>query len=535
MKKFILPLSVTLLLGLTFPLMLTSQTWTPLGSGMGGFVTSVTVYNGELIAGGNFTIAGGTFANRIARWNGSSWAALGLGVSGSQNFVQAVQVYNGLLYVGGNFTFPSGYIAAWNGSSWLSVGGGTHAGVYDFDIYGGELVMCGNFNFVGGLTVNYVAKWNGSSWSALGSGMNQAGVYALAVYNGELIAAGNFTSAGGVSANNIAKWNGSSWSPLSSGVNNFVLALGVYNGELYAGGDFTTAGGVPANRVARWNGSSWSPLGNGVNATVLVFDVYNSELVVGGAFNIAGGISVNYIARWDGVSWYSTSSGGMNSFVRALGVYGSDFIAGGSFTNAGGVTAFFIARTDDPLPVVLSSFNSTVVKNSVKLDWVTAEEVNNRGFDVERKEGDETWARIGYIEGNGTTNEPKSYSFIDRNLQKGKYRYRLRQIDYNGNFELHNFPNEVSVGAPSEFSVSQNYPNPSNPSSKIDYQLPRDGRVTIQLYDVAGRIVATILDEIEESGYYTFNFDGSRLASGIYFYTLITEGFTQTKKIILIK
>jgi hypothetical protein len=162
-----------------------------------------------------------------------------------------------------------------------------------------------------------------------------------------------------------------------------VLALGVYNGSLYAGGTFTTAGGVSANNVARWNGSSWSACGSGVNGDVLAFYVRNGELIVGGTFTTAGGIGVGYIALWNGASWLALPNGGMNSFVRGVGTYGTSFVAGGSFTTAGGVSTLFIARTDNPLPVVISYFNSSVAKNNVTLDWGTSEEINNR-FDIER-------------------------------------------------------------------------------------------------------------------------------------------------------
>lgn len=521
-----------------------SQTWAPLASGFvnGIGVASVIVYNGELIAGGNFTNSGFTSVNRIAKWNGSSWSALGSGVSGAQNFVQALEVFNGQLWVGGNFLTAGGqtanYVCRWNGSSWLPLPISPSAGVYDFQIYGGELVMCGNFEYIGG-GVNYIAKWNGSSWSTLGSGMNQAGVYALTVYNGELIAGGNFSSAGGVPVNNIARWNGSSWSALGQGVSGGalnVLALGVYNGELYAGGDFTSAGGVGASRVARWNGSSWSPLGSGVNSNALVFYVLNNELVVGGMFTTAGGIGANYLARWDGISWYPLASGGMNFWVRALGFYNGNFIAGGTFTSAGGTTALFIARTDQPLPVNLSGFSSSVIKNNVILNWSTEGELNNRGFDIERKALSGNWVKTGFIEGNGTTQEPKSYTFSDNRLQKGVYRYRLKQLDYNGNHEHFELSNDVNIESPGGFFVSQNYPNPSNPKSKIDYELPENGKVTVKIYDFTGREILTLIDKVQDAGYYSAEFDGSNLASGIYFFKIsVNNNMFETRKMVLLK
>lgn len=517
-----------------------SQTWAPISSGMGGFVTCVTVYNSDLVAGGFFTFAGLTPANRIAKWNGSSWSALG---SGLNDFVQTMDIYNNILWVGGNFTtaggLPANYVCRWNGSVWFQLPTTPSAGVYDFQVYGGEMVMCGNFEYIGGTSVKYIAKWNGSSWSTLGSGMNQAGVYALTIYNGELIAGGNFTSAGGVPASNIASWNGSTWKALGQGVSGGalnILALGVYNGELYAGGDFTVAGGAGASRVARWNGSSWSPLAGGVNGNTLVFYVLNNELVVGGTFTAANGIGANYLARWDGVSWYPLSSGGMNSFVRALGNYSGNFIAGGSFTSAGGTTALFIARTDQPLPVILSGFSSSVIRNNVILNWATERELNNKGFDIERKTVNGNWVKNGYVEGNGTTEEPKSYRFTDNRLQKGEYRYRLKQIDYNGNHEFFELSNDVNIGSPGEFFVSQNYPNPSNPKSKIDYELSENAKVTIKIYDFSGREILTLIDKVQEAGYYTAEFDGTNLASGVYFYKLlVNNNKIVTKKMVLLK
>jgi len=520
-----------------------SQTWAPIGAGFtNGFVSAVIVYNTELVAGGSFTLTGFTSVNRIAKWNGSSWSALG---SGLNDFVQTMDLFGGRLWVGGNFTTAGGmsapYVCRWDGSTWIPLPTSPSAGVYDFQVYGGELVVCGNFEYIGVSQVRYIAKWNGSSWSTLGTGMNQAGVYALTVYNGELIAAGNFTSAGGVPASNIARWNGSSWAPLGLGISGggflSVLALGVYNGELYAGGDLTMAGRISVNRIARWNGSSWAPCGSGVNATALAFYVRNNELVVGGNFTVAGGQTVNRIARWDGgVNWYPTTSGGMNGPVRAFTTYNSYFVVGGLFTNAGGTTALNIVRTDQPLPVVLSGFSSSVIKNNVILDWSTSEELNNKGFDIVRKTNGGSWVKAGFVTGNGTTNDPKLYRFIDSRLQKGIYKYRLKQIDYNGNYEYFDLSNDVNIGSPAELFVSQNYPNPSNPKSTIDYELPENAIISIKVYDFSGREVTTLIDKEQESGYYSVEFDGTNFASGIYFYRVsVNNSPVVTKKMTLLK
>ena len=192
------------------------------------------------------------------------------------------------------------------------------------------------------------------------------------------------------------------------------------------------------------------------------------------------------------------------------------------------------------LPVEMASFTSAVNRNNVTLNWSTAKEINNSGFDIERsKVGSTEWSKAGNITGNGTTNDTKSYSFTER-VETGNYSYRLKQVDYNGNFEYFNLTSEITVGVPDVYKLSQNYPNPFNPSTKIDYDLPYDGKVSILLYDISGREVANLVNEVKTAGYYTAVFNGANLASGMYFYRINATGngsnnFVATKKMVLIK
>ena len=191
------------------------------------------------------------------------------------------------------------------------------------------------------------------------------------------------------------------------------------------------------------------------------------------------------------------------------------------------------------LPVELASFTSAINRNNVTLNWSTAKETNNQGFDVERQiVGSNNWATAGNVVGNGTTEETHSYSFTER-VNTGNYEYRLKQIDYNGAFNYFTLNGEVIVGVPSTYNMSQNYPNPFNPSTKIDYDLPYDGKVSIILYDISGREVANLVNEVKTAGYYQVNFNASNLASGMYFYRINAQGsannFVQTKKMVLIK
>ena len=198
-----------------------------------------------------------------------------------------------------------------------------------------------------------------------------------------------------------------------------------------------------------------------------------------------------------------------------------------------------------PLPVELFSFTAFADKNGVTLSWKTATEVNNYGFEIERamenrtlssrtETRDDNWSKIGFVEGNGTTNAPKSYSFVDKSAS-GKTSYRLKQIDRDGEFEYSQTVEVTAVSAPKEFGLKQNYPNPFNPSTAISYQLSENGFTSLKVYDAIGREVATLVSEVKEAGYYSVQFDGAKLSSGIYFAKLTSSGKTQMRKLLLLK
>ncbi|MBX7042830.1 MAG: T9SS type A sorting domain-containing protein [Ignavibacteria bacterium] len=191
------------------------------------------------------------------------------------------------------------------------------------------------------------------------------------------------------------------------------------------------------------------------------------------------------------------------------------------------------------LPVELSSLTSQVSGRDVTLNWTTSSELNNSGFDIERSALSNEWIKVGSVAGNGTTTSPVNYSFTDRNLATGRYSYRLKQIDFNGNYEYFNLVNEISIGVPASFRLSQNYPNPFNPSTTINYDLPYDSRVNITLFDISGRQVANVVSDYKPAGYHTVTFNASALSSGTYFYRIDASGsgssFTDTKKMMLVK
>ncbi len=350
-------------------------------SGINAPVSAIAVSGNYVYIGGAFTSVGGISANHIARWDSSSntWSALtevvdGTPFNGVNGEVLAIAVSGSDVYVGGAFTQAGSVsarnVAKWNGTSWSALGSGLANGVSvnarAIAVSGSEVYVGGDLSEAdggpedGGVLASRIAKWNSSTntWSALGSGLNGT-VFTIVVSGNDVYVGGNFSQAGSGVASRIARWNTvtNTWSALGTSANNGVIgsvrAIGVSGSLVYVGGIFTTAGGIPANNVAVWNGSTWSELGTGIEGDGTITPVVNaiavsgSNVYLGGTFTTAGGVSASNIAKWDGSTW-SALRGGVNGNVRALAVRQSAVYAGGDFNTA--------INTGDANPDVASPF-----------------------------------------------------------------------------------------------------------------------------------------------------------------------------------
>ena len=205
------------------------------------------------------------------------------------------------------------------------------------------------------------------------------------------------------------------------------------------------------------------------------------------------------------------------------------------------------------LPVQLTSFSASVLEIGVKLSWRTETEVDNYGFEIERKNpplnplpGGELkgWVKIGFVEGHGNSNSPKDYSYVDNNITGGNYSYRLKQIDTDGSFEYSKII-EVQFGLPQKYELSQNYPNPFNPVTTIQFSIPQSGNVKLSVYNLLGEQVAVLVNEFKDAGVHTINFSAAygsasggtafRLESGVYIYKLEVNGLVHSRKMMLVK
>ena len=203
--------------------------------------------------------------------------------------------------------------------------------------------------------------------------------------------------------------------------------------------------------------------------------------------------------------------------------------------------------SNNTLPVELKSFTAVVANNVVNLNWNTATEVNNYGFEVQRsntplqfpsqegkeQSGKSVWENVGFVKGAGTTNSTKTYSFTDDNPLRGKAEYRLKQENNDGTFKYSSIVTVNSV--PDKFELSQNYPNPFNPTTRIQYAIPKSEHVTLKIYDELGNVVKTLVNGEKSAGEYNVEFNGSNLSSGIYFYKISAGNYSAVKKLLLLK
>lgn len=367
----------------------------PSSNGVNDEVFALASDNVNLYIGGIFSKAGDVEANNIVIWNGVRWQIMGTGpgvLNGVNGSVNAIAVSGDIVYVGGQFTNAGGTpvqnIARYSKSSktWAKAGGGVsgnNAFVSSLVVDGDQLFVGGTFTTAGGRPANNVAVWdiNTGQWSALGAGV-EGNVNALAKGPDGLYVGGSFSSAGGVASNSVARWDGAQWYSLAGGVNGFVNAIAVLDSSVFVGGGFDKAGDTVVNNVARWRADSgiWSRLSglfelvgeysrieaNGVGDVVRDIVIDGNSVYVSGTFRSAAPgdftldeISTNYVARWfepTEVEWWRTNrwwaslgrggTNGTNGFVNALALFDDGLYVGGAFSRAGGQSAGGIAKWD---------------------------------------------------------------------------------------------------------------------------------------------------------------------------------------------
>jgi len=423
--------------------------------------------------------------------------------SGFDNYVYAIGNYDGDLIVGGYFLHAADLfaikVAGWNGSEWYALNSIANGNpVLDFLEFDGNLYA--------GYYLPRLNYWDGAAWTEvqpyLNSGVSGT-IWAVVAYDSAVIVGGSWVSDTD-QPSYIAGWNGASFDSVGDGINGQIRAMAVVNGELVVGGYFTMADGSIGDRIAAWDGVSWSGIGSGMtDGGVTAIAEYNGDLIAAGSFTDAGGTSVNNIARWDGANWQALGVG-LDGYVEDLFVHDGELIACGWFQNAGGTPANYIASWDGASwSPIGSGFDNRVHALGAYNGFLIAG-------------GRFTTTGDGYVA-----------------LWDGANWRAISDVALDVN-------DGVVSTLPDGFALEQNYPNPFNPSTVIDFTLPRRADVRVEILNVTGQRVRTLINRSFPTGRHSVTWNGTdaaghRVASGTYFYRLSVEDRAETRKMLLLK
>jgi hypothetical protein len=463
-----------------------------------------------------------TFAAESSVSSDGAWHSVGTGeANGLNGIVNALAVIGRDLFVGGEFTEAGGsaahYIARWDGSAWHSLGtdaaNGVGDHVRDLAVSGSDLYVGGLFSDAGGQPAFHVARWDGANWHSLGTGITagvdngvNARVYALAASETDMYAGGLISQAGGSAANAVARWDGTEWHSMGTGVTGTVTALAVSGSDVFVGGQFWKAGGHVANHIARWDGGAWQILpGSGGGSPGLFHPqgtwvrdmaVNGSDLYVAGQFIYAGGGDANNIARWDGSSWHPLGEG-LNSTGRGVAVLGSDVFVGGWFTTAGGQAANRVARWDGSGWSPLGGDGANGVNA-----WIRAVAVSDSDL---------------YVGGEFTMAGGQAANHVARWSAAGV------STDPDG-------------GTVQAFALSAPFPNPFMANTTISFAVSEAATVRLEAYDLLGRRVDVLLDDqVRQPGQHEVTWQPAGLAPGVYMVRLTSGGFSETRRVVLMR
>jgi len=493
--------------------------------------------------------------------NGSTWSPVFLAVT--QKPMRYIKFTSNLIgYTGGGSTTTAdsiGFILKTNdgGETWENVGYNFKAQVYSFAIPSANVWYVGNaINQIfkttdGGATftrqthpiVSTTTDFNdmsfvsvdtgyavssggkiiktvngGTTWTDANTPFGTSGVWSL------YTPTANKVIAVGASAKAYMTTDGgTTWTAMTTGIPGTFFVTRFYNESFGLIGGFSTPN--PVLSKTSDGGATWTPVAMPTDQGMsslwgIGFKDVNTFWVT----DVNGTIAYTT----DGGTTWSTGKKVIGNTIFSVSVFGDRMWMTG---NGGTIIKGY---SNPNVPVELASFAAAINGQNVVLNWKTATELNNKGFQIEKKLNGSNWTDLTFVKGNGTTSTENSYSYVDKNAGSGTISYRLKQIDFDGSYE---YSDEVLVEmlAPTSFELSQNYPNPFNPATVISYRIPYTTMVELTIYNILGREVSTLVNEIQETGIYNVSFDASKLSSGVYFYELKAGNFNAKKKMVLIK
>lgn len=485
---------------------------------MGSFDDPV---NCVYVSPSNQIFAGGNFSGYIAEWNGSEWVTVGSGLLAP---VKGITEYDGSLYVISNYS-DNYNLAILESGTWNYIFNPFIGTVNSIIVYNDKLLAGGDF----GNFIPMIYEYDGTDWSPLEYA--EGVVNCMAVSGSDLIVGGSFL---GQPSNNIQKYSAGTWQAIGTGLDGTVHSLAINGAEIYAGGSFNSS----SDFLMKWDGSDWSAIPGSPNGIIYSL-IYNfGDLYAGGNFDSPG----NNIAKYDGAVWTSIGLG-TNGRVNALALASNlgKMIVGGIFTSANDEEAFYIANfsdSDNPLPVELTYFSASVIAGSVKIVWETATEIENYGFFVQRfNPASGNWDVLSFVEGAGTVYSPRYYNYSDVKPHTGVNKYRLKQVDYSGEFE---FSSEISINFssnPVKFELGQSFPNPFvsgvDNTVKIPVTLSNTSYIILEVFTSLGERVYYKYHNEFNSGKHHFSLDALKMTNGVYFYSVTTQEGTKYGKMVV--
>jgi photosystem II stability/assembly factor-like uncharacterized protein len=464
----------------------------------------------------NIAWIGGTVGTVLRTTNaGANWTNVGGGAIGTADIynIFGVDAQTALCTTSPSATYI--FRTTDGGATWtqvLTVAGGFMDAIWMFDANNGFAYgdpVSGNWEL-------YKTSNGGATWTAAPA-LAQSGTEAG--WNNAMYVSGSNIYFG---TNNTRIYyssdGGNSWTAQTTTgqVNSYAVWFNNSNLGLMGG----STGGLDATTNG---GTTWTPLTSpGTIASAGITGVGNYWW-----FAQQASPGVIYYSTNNGTNWTTDYTAPSGQFYHIAKSRNGNWVL--AVQSDGGISSYIIV-----VPVELTSFTANASNGNVELNWRTATEVNNQGFEIERRTETSEFRTIGFVEGNGTTTEPRSYSYLDKTVEQGVTYYRLKQIDFDGTYAYSDVV-EVNVTGPLSFDLSQNYPNPFNPSTMIKYSIPESGNVKLSVYNLVGEEVAVLVNGFSQAGTFDVTFNASNLPSGVYLYKLQSANSVQTRKMMLLK
>ncbi len=555
----------------------TGSDFEPLGFGVNDAVHDMYVLKDTLYVSGKFTEANANPVLKVAAWDGTTWHET-VDNDFYNDDIYDLGEYDGhLLALSQSDLGEFSQLAYVDEGEWRGFGKGANNPVQCFVLYKGNLIVGGNFTSIGGRKANKMACWDGESWTPMDNGLREytsMNFYALHVHEDTLFAGGRLIQCEDsleITTTMLAYWDekASRWKSKTGdngSMSNYIYTLTTYQGNLVVGGGFgfIDSDNSPIHDLAQWDGRQWSEIDLGVtNAIIRTATEFLGNLVIGGYFTGVGG-AYDYIASWDGENW-STLGDGLNSDVYALEVDGDQLLAGGYFTKTGSNPMFRIGAWDgsnwsgfaNGIDYAVSDPDgATGIKDIMVMDdkmYVTGQfesahlTVANHVAYWDRNNSE--WNAMGSglwrsSQQNGQVLAPFEYQggtlvFVGGYFSKAGGKFSANYAIW-GQEDPRAIPIQRENKTVNSYALSNNYPNPFNPSTTFEFTIPKSGMVEVNVYNILGMKVKTLENGWFKLGSYQTSWDGTnqygnQAASGLYFYQLKSGGNQIMKKMMLVR